>query len=258
MKCPHCNQEHPEEFAFCPTTGKKLKRACPNPNCSVYGEYLFHLEQVACPVCGTLFIHKNNGHEFVDLGLSVKWATCNVGASSPEEYGNYFAWGETCPKKDYSWSTLKYCNSIADPLTDNKDNFSKYNMNADGIQDFKSLLDLDDDAAHINWGGSWRMPSNAEFNELINDCFWAWTSMEGKNGYKITSESNGNSIFLPATGWGIGTSIEDEGIKGGYWSRSLGVDGLSNGAKNLFFVSRNYLMFSGYRKNGLSVRPVCP
>ena len=98
MKCPHCNQEHPEEFNFCPITGKNLKWPCPNPDCSVFGEYLFPLEQESCPICGTRFIKKNDGHEFVDLGLSVKWATCNVGASSPKEYGSYFAWGETCQR----------------------------------------------------------------------------------------------------------------------------------------------------------------
>ena len=258
MLCQFCGQEHPEEFAFCPTTGKRLKRACPKPDCSLYGEYLFHLEQVACPVCGTLFIHKNNGHEFVDLGLSVKWATCNVGASSPEEYGSYFAWGETCPKIDYSWENLKYCIDIADIYCDKEDNFSKYNKNADGIRDNKSLLDLDDDAAHINWGGSWRMPSNAEFNELINDCFWAWTSMNGKKGYQITSESNGNSIFLPAAGMFIRTSVEKEGTQGNYWSKSLKKDSDSRYAEDFIFVSRNHCMWAEPRWLGLSVRPVCP
>ena len=134
----------------------------------------------------------NNGHEYVDLGLSVKWATCNVGASKPEEYGDYFAWGETQPKDYYDWSTYKWCNGSYDTLT-------KYNTNSsDGTVDNKTTLDLSDDAARANWGGSWRMPTSAEQDELCNNCTWTCTKINGVEVYKVTSNINGNFIFLPS------------------------------------------------------------
>ena len=127
-----------------------------------------------------------NGHEYVDLGLSVKWATCNVGAVSPEDYGDYFAWGETEPKDFYAWSTYKWCNGSYDTLTKYCTD-SKY-----GTVDNKTVLDLEDDAAHVNWGGDWRMPTKAEQDELYNNCTWEWTTQNGVNGYKVTSKINGN------------------------------------------------------------------
>ena len=105
-----------------------------------------------------------NGHEYVNLGLSVKWATCNVGASSPEEYGDYFAWGEVEPKSIYDFSTYKYCNGSETTLT-------KYNYSSSyGTVDNKTTLELSDDAARANWGGSWRMPTDAELTELREQC----------------------------------------------------------------------------------------
>jgi hypothetical protein len=133
-------------------------------------------------------------HEYVDLGLSVKWATCNVGATKPEEYGDYFAWGETTPKDAYDWSTYKWCNGGPSTQT-------KYCTNSSyGTVDNKTTLDLSDDAACANWGGSWRMPTRAEQDELRNNCTWTWTTQNGVNGYKVTG-TNGNSIFLPAAGY---------------------------------------------------------
>ena len=114
-----------------------------------------------------------NGHNWVDLGLSVKWATCNVGATTPEGYGNYYAWGETKPKSTYDWSTYKYCNGDRYSMT-------KYCTNSEyGIVDNKTTLELSDDAAHVNWGGSWRMPTKAEQDEL-NNCTWTWTGPAGR------------------------------------------------------------------------------
>ncbi|MBO7269682.1 MAG: InlB B-repeat-containing protein, partial [Bacteroidales bacterium] len=113
-----------------------------------------------------------NDHEWVDLGLpsGLKWATCNVGANTPEGYGDYFAWGETSPKNDYSWSTYKYCKGSKNTLT-------KYNTDSNyGTVDNKITLDLSDDAARANWGGKWRMPTKAEQDELINNCTWTWTT----------------------------------------------------------------------------------
>ncbi|MDY4512770.1 MAG: hypothetical protein SPE10_04900, partial [Paludibacteraceae bacterium] len=114
-----------------------------------------------------------NGHEYVDLGLSVKWATCNVGASKPEEYGNYYAWGETTTKSTYNWSTYKWCNGSKTTLT-------KYNTSSSyGTVDNKTVLELADDAARANWGGAWRMPTDAEWTELRENCTWTWITKNG-------------------------------------------------------------------------------
>ena len=135
-----------------------------------------------------------NGYEYIDLGLSVKWASMNIGASSPEESGDYFAWGETTPKSVYDWSTYKYCNGTYNSLT-------KYNHNENyGVVDNKMKLELSDDAANVNWGGEWRMPSEAEYKELLEKCTWSSSSMNGKKGFLIQSKINGNSIFLPVAG----------------------------------------------------------
>ena len=191
-----------------------------------------------------------NGHEYVDLGLSVKWATCNVGASTPEGYGYYFAWGETQPKSTYNWSTYKWCSG-----GDYKSQ-TKYCTRSDyGFVDNKTVLEPADDAATANWGGSWRMPTKAEQDELCNNCTWTWTTQNGVNGYKVTSKSNGNSIFLPAAGYRYASSLDCAGGFGYYCSSSLYSD-YPNYAYVLFLtgsVSRG----SGNRYCGNSVRPVC-
>ena len=189
-----------------------------------------------------------NGHEYVDLGLSVKWATCNVGASKPEEYGDYFAWGETQPKSNYDWSTYKYYNGSYNTLT-------KYNNSSSyGTVDNKTTLDLSDDAARANWGGSWRMPTKAEQDELRNNCTWTGIIQNGVNGYKVTSKSNGNSIFLPAAGYRDGSSLNDAGGSGDYWSSSLGTGPYR--AYYLFFNSSDVDWYDVSRDYGFSVRPV--
>ena len=187
-----------------------------------------------------------NEYGYVDLGLSIKWATMNVGASKLGDYGDYFAWGETQPKSIYDWITYKYCNGSSSTLT-------KYNTNSSyGTVDNKTTLDLNDDAANANWGGSWRMPTDAEWEELINNCTWTWTTQNGKNGYKVTSKSNGNSIFLPAS------SLDKAGSYGNYWSSSLNTD-YPYGAWCVYFYSSSESRSSyAYRYNGRSVRPVCP
>ena len=192
-----------------------------------------------------------NGHEYVDLGLSVKWATCNVGASKPEEYGDYFAWGETEPKEVYDWSTYKWCNGSSTSLT-------KYCTNSSyGTVDNKTVLESADDAAAVNWGGSWRMPTNAELTELREQCTWTWTTQNGVNGYKVTSKSNGNSIFLPAADCHDDSPLNNAGSLGSYWSSSLATS-YPRGACYLGFNSSNVGWYSHNRYNGLPVRPVCP
>ena len=193
---------------------------------------------------------KHNNHEYVDLGLSVKWATCNVGANKPEGYGDYFAWGETQPKSTYNWSTYKWCRGSHDTQT-------KYNTNSSyGTVDNKKTLELSDDAARANWGGAWRMPTDAEFTELREQCTWTWTTQNGVNGYKVTSKSNGNSIFLPAAGYRDDSSLDDAGSYGDYWSSSL-YTGSPYLAWGVYFDSSGVDRGYGSRYGGLSVRPVC-
>ncbi len=194
-----------------------------------------------------------SGYEYVDLGLpsGTKWAIYNVGATSPEGYGDYFAWGETSPKDNYEWSTYKYCNGSYTTLT-------KYNTDSYyGMVDNKTTLDLSDDAARVNWGGKWRMPTKAEQDELRNNCTWTWTTQNGINGCKVTSKTNGNSIFLPAAGYRDGTSVYYVGSYGYYWSSSLD-ESYPSSAYYVDFAS-GYVDWS-YRNrySGRTVRAVCP
>ena len=190
---------------------------------------------------------ETNGHECVDLGLpsGTLWATCNVGTTTPEGYGDHFAWGETTTKSTYDWSTYFDTN-------DGGSTFAKYNNNGG-----KTVLDPEDDAAHVNWGGSWRMPTKAEWQELCDNCTWTWTTQNGIKGYKVTSNKAGYTdkfIFLPADSWLNSDSL------GYYWSSSL-LEYYSNGAWILCFESYYRLLTYGnlvYRCYGLAVRPVLP
>lgn len=173
----------------------------------------------------------------VDLGLSVKWASHNVGASSPEGYGGYYAWGETEEKSIYDRDTYKYDN-------DNP-GYINIDSNISGTQY---------DVAHVKWGGSWRMPTLSEILELINNCTWKWTTYNGVNGQLVTGP-NGNSIFLPAAGVHNGKDFIDRGSDGYYWSASL-IEGLGNDACSLSFDSGHYRVSYWYRDCGYSVRPV--
>ena len=194
-----------------------------------------------------------NGHKYVDLGLSVKWATMNVGATTPEGYGNYYAWGETSTKETYNWTPYFDTN-------DGYNTFTKYN-NEGG----KTVLDPEDDAAHVNWGGSWRMPTLAEWQELIDNCTWTLTTQNGINGSKVTSNKEGYTdrfIFLPAAGNRYDSGLYDVGSNGKYWSSSLyeyGSDDawyLSFGPDGRFLDDYRY--YYSDRFLGLSVRPVLP
>ena len=193
-----------------------------------------------------------DGHEYVDLGLpsGTLWATCNVGASKPEEYGDYFAWGETTTKLTYDYTNHKwYDGSTGTP--------TKYCTNSIfGPVDNKNVLDKSDDAASVNWGGSWRMPTMTELAELQNtdNCTWSWTTINGVNGYEVVSKKNGNSIFLPATGYHTSSSIFHVGEIGIYWSSSLS-DYFSVG---MAFRSESVNLSYGDRFPGHTIRAVCP
>ncbi len=178
-----------------------------------------------------------NGHAYVDLGLSVKWATCNVGASSPSDYGNYYAWGETSTKSSYT-----------------EDNSRTYEKSMGDIAGNSSY-----DAARANWGGSWRLPTEEEIDELVDRCDATWTTMNGVKGHKFTGP-NGNSIFLPAAGWLSGRWLCSTEENARYWSSTpddvddtfitltaYNLDIADDGGADGYFLCRY---------NGLPVRPV--
>lgn len=185
------------------------------------------------------------GHEYVDLGLrsGVKWATCNLGASSPEENGDYFAWGETQVTDDYFFINSKTYGYKFDDIGGN-DKF---------------------DAARAKWGGAWRLPTEAELIEIRDHCTWTWTVIEGHGGYKVTGP-NGNFIFLPAGGYRSGTTLYDDGLKGYYWSSSPNIPRNPGGSRQayvdtsnscvLFFKDAFHYVTSGRREEGRCVRPV--
>ena len=191
-----------------------------------------------------------NGHEYVDLGLpsGLKWATCNVGASKPEDCGGYYAWGEIEEKENYDWSTYKWCNGSYDTQT-------KYCTSSSyGTVDNKTVLDPQDDVTHVKWGSTWRMPTIDEQRELLSECSWEWTELNGVPGYTVTGP-NGNSIFLPAAGYRYGTEVSYRGSLGYCWSSSLNCDG-SDCAYYLYFNSGSHDWHDGRRYYGQSVRPV--
>ena len=185
-----------------------------------------------------------NGHNYVDLGLSVKWATQNVGASSPSDYGDYFAWGETETKSRYDWDNCFDCRD-------------RYGIRW-GIYKIGGKTSISPtsghDTARENWGSTWRMPTDAENEELCNKCTWTWTSQGGHKGYKVTGP-NGNSIFLPAAGWRDGTGTSYVGEEGNYWSSTL-FSSYSVQACLLYFDSGSHNTGDVGCSLGLSVRPV--
>ena len=191
--------------------------------------------------------------EAVDLGLSVKWASCNVGANTPEEYGDYFAWGETETRSDYQWFGYKFGTNYSWP-------FTKYNTDSlYGTVDNKTVLDPEDDVAHVKLGGKWRMPTEAEWTELRENCTWTWTDNYNGTGEagRVVNASNGISIFLPAAGKRQDAQLHNERSFGYYWSSSLIIDRPRN-AYYIYFDSDNVLRGRGDRCLGFSIRPVCP
>ena len=187
----------------------------------------------------------------IDLGLSVKWADMNVGATSPEDYGNYFAWGETelVLKEEYSWETYmwrgvmyltKYCTGTG------------YSMSKDN----KTVLEPEDDAATVNWGSGWRMPTREEIMELCTKCTSKWTTQNGVYGRMMTGP-NGNSIFLPAAGYRRSSNLYNAGTHGYYWSSSLVLNNNNNSSCFDFLPGYIKMDETATRSDGLPVRPVC-
>jgi hypothetical protein len=191
-----------------------------------------------------------NGHKFVDLGLpsGLLWATCNIGAVVAADAGNYYAWGETTIKDTYDRSTYKYYDTSSS-------NFTKYNST-----DGKTILENEDDVAYVNWGTSCRMPTQKDFKELIDNCIWNWRSVTTSSGgsvygYKVFSV-NGNSIFLPASGFRYESRLSNHGSGGYYWSSTL-YSGSTSFPYYLYFYSGYFgSSNNNYHCFGLPVRPV--
>ena len=191
----------------------------------------------------------NNHPHKIDLGIGVKFACCNVGATTPVEYGNYYAWGEKITKSNYNWNTYKWCNGSYYTLT-------KYCNSRDyGTVDNKTQLEPADDAARANWGGTWRIPTIDELERLANNCAWTWTTLNNVNGYKVTGP-NGKSVFLPAAGYCLETHLGSVGSGGYYWASSIYTSD-AYCARVLHFSS-SYREAYDYRHRclGHSVRPV--
>ena len=184
-------------------------------------------------ICGNVPNHYSHNHyEWVDLGVSVKWATCNVGADVPEQSGNHYAWGEINVKSSYT-----------------EDNCETSNKNIPDISGNKSY-----DVAFVIMGDGWRMPTLAEFDELIESCDWHWVSQNGVKGYKVTSRINGNSIFIPAAGCGYGEELYNTGTNGHYWSSTS--DNMDD-AYALYFSFNHHYTHKYSRYRGRHIRPVC-
>lgn len=177
----------------------------------------------------------------VDLGLSVKWADCNVGATTPGECGSYFSWGESAVKTDYSENTTKWFN------------VSYSSLKSQGVIDSTGTLTAAYDAATQNWGSKWRMPTYSELDELMTKCTWTWTAIDSIKGFQVKGP-NGKSIFLPAAGGLYSTELHDVNNYGFYWS-SAAYDNLNN-ASYLAFSSTRPGVFSDCRFYGFTVRAV--
>lgn len=221
-----------------------------------------------------MYIHANNnlladgqknGHDYVDLGLpsGTKWATANIGASVPEDYGNYYAWGEIEIKEDYSWSTYKY---FFDNNGDNVPYDDNWRVESGELKDIGcNIAGTQYDVAHMKWGDSWKIPTSAQMDELQNKeyCEWTWTLLNGVKGYIITSKLNGKSIFLPACGVFYSNEQQHMNTDGHYW---LSTSETSNTfyADHLMFSSDSYEtrhksdLFQDYngRDHGRAIRPV--
>ncbi len=239
MYCRYCGKQIPVDSKYCQYCGEQLNNdATPSSSSSKKQTQTSNSSsreslsssstqsQVSRPT------NSINGHEYVDLGLSVKWATCNVGASSPSDYGNYYAWGETSTKSSYT-----------------KENSVTYQKTMGSIAGNPKY-----DAARASWGSTWRLPTDKEIDELINKCKWSWTTQGGHKGYKITGP-NGNSIFLPAAGLRYWTSLSDAGGHGYYWGATPNED-ITYNASNLYFGSGNFYRGWVGRDFGHSIRPV--
>lgn len=278
MKCLNCNETHHEPTAkFCHVCGVSIfvimNNKCPTCGVEIVKGARF------CYNCGTQLVNysgytecKSGASEFcpqiikngtgcpmaVDLGLSsgTKWASCNIGAANPEDFGGYFAWGEIEEKNEYDentykwyrWSDTRRCRELA-----------KYcDSMVFGKVDNKWKLDLKDDVAHVKWGNNWRIPTQEQFQELKAQCKSEWIPLNGVEGRRFTSKKNGNSIFLPACGYLSGTELRENHLRkiGNYWSSYNGPISTEAGVLRLSKSDVSADGFSLRRIYGGSIRPV--
>lgn len=215
------------------------------------------------------------GHEYVDLGLSVNWANCNIGSNNPEDFGDYFAWGETYTKSSYNKMTYKFAGETLGatnlPTIEAKVkallDYTKYlgDENKQNPNDVK--LDIEDDVASVQWGNLWRMPTMNEISELIDSCNWVFDDIKGIKGYWAVSKVNGNKIFFPLAGYIHDDIVSDVGKSGKYWASELRKDmcfeayqiwiSYDDEAAKMQKKSSVFLSDDGFRENGRSVRAVC-
>lgn len=197
----------------------------------------------------SVFSGSHNGHAYVDLGLSVKWATSNVDALTLEGYGGYYAWGETKTKSIYNWGTYKLCDGDWNRI-------NKYCLHSScGSVDNKKVLGASDDIATVKWGGKWRMPTSEEMEELLSKCSWKLTTLNGVKGWRVTG-TTGNAIFLPASGLYIDDHINGKDLYCHYWTSSLSVSWSTDG-KKLTTGSDYTKLLGDKRYYGASIRAVC-
>ena len=234
-KCNSCNAQNPGNAKFCWSCGQEFQQSvlkCPHCNQIILrGDEIKTFKY--CPFCGTnLAAQENtiNGHEYVDLGLNIKWATCNIGASSPSDFGDYYAWGETMPKSEY--------------IMDNSRTYDKFLQDISGNPEY--------DVARAKWGGLWRLPTMAEFEELKDKCIWTYIFERGHYGCRVHGP-NGNSIFLPAAGRYIRSILKDSNSKGYYWGAT---SNRNRESASCFFLMRFPFVYYGSRSQGHSIRPV--
>lgn len=203
------------------------------------------------------FSFAQSKHQYVDLGLSVKWATCNIGADKPEDHGDYFSWGETEHKRINNWDTYRFSEGTRNTITKYCSN-PQYGWHE--LTDSLSALEPEDDVAHALWGGSWRIPTKDEMKELIENCTWTWTTRNDINGYLVTGKKPGytnRSIFIPVTGHYNNGKIFDPNNEGFYWSRDCGTTYPIEAYVLEIHLREAYIgMRSRYQS--IAVRPVCP
>ena len=233
--------------------------ACNNKPQVDDNEELVACENDKCPDRSDMLRDKSDDkcvHEYVDLGLpsGTKWAKCNIGATTETDYGDYFAWGEIKPKKEYTKDnyTVAKIVKLPDSTYVDNDGFT-HTIEGKEISDIAGTIY---DAATANWGKGWSMPTKEQFKELLDKCQWEWVSKNGVNGYKVTGP-NGKYIFLPAAGFRYGTETDNVGFDGSYWSSSLYSD-YTDLVWGLYFSSGGHSVDDADRCFGQSVRAVRP
>lgn len=211
---------------------------------------LFLLSFMLCAIAaGAQNDSQNNNAEAVDLGLpsGTLWASCNIGATNPEEFGDYYSWGETEPKASYKLEEYRHFKPGQENVMAIRRAFADLGKDIAGTQY---------DVAHVKWGEEWQMPSLGQFQELEQNCVWEWTSMNEVAGYKVTSKTNGNSIFLPAAGSKASQRTSNIGVYGLYWSSTIAYDGPSGGCNLLIQKGSDRRRQTSSRALGYTVRAV--